>query len=150
MTPVHFRPHHFLCSVGFAGKGYSERFAANMSEIVEGRLRSEDGDQTDIRVVAAADDICAPCPHRRGEGCVRQQRIDGLDQRHAKALDLQAGDVLTWGAARRRIAARIKPEDLDRICAGCQWLPLGLCKQAVAQLRRELGIPPAPNRTLRG
>lgn len=149
MSPIRFRPHHFLCSVGFAGRGYSKRFASNMRQIVDGRLRSVGGDQVALQVVATADAICAPCPHRRGEGCTRQRRIDGLDQRHAQALELRAGDVLTWGEARRRIATLVKPNDLDRLCAGCQWLPLGLCKKAVAQLREELPSPVAPNRFLR-
>ncbi len=138
-TPVNFRPHHFLCALGFVGKGYSERFAANMSEIVEGRLRAPDGDQVEIHVAEAADDICAPCPHRRGKGCSRQARIDGLDRRHAAALEYAPGDTVTWGAAKRRIAERLTPNDLDRICAGCQWLPLGVCKSALSRLLRGEG-----------
>ena len=38
--PIRFRPHHFLCSLGFEGKGYSEAFTANMTGIVMGRLRA--------------------------------------------------------------------------------------------------------------
>ena len=63
---VRYRPHHFLCSLGFEGKGYSEAFTANMAAIVMGRLRAAGGDATLIEVTPATDDICAPCPKRRG------------------------------------------------------------------------------------
>ena len=32
--PLRYRPHHFLCSLGFEGKGYSDAFTANMEAIV--------------------------------------------------------------------------------------------------------------------
>ena len=64
--PLRYRPHHFLCSLGFEGKGYSDAFTANMDAIVMGRLRASGGDAIEIRVVGAADDICGPCPKRRG------------------------------------------------------------------------------------
>ncbi len=139
--PLRFRPHHFLCALGFVGKGYAEAFTANMTAIVDGRLRAEGGDAVEIEVVGDADAICMPCPHRRGRGCARQAKIDRLDRRHADALGYRPGDRVRWGAATRRIAERIVPEDLDRICAGCQWLPLGICQAAVARLTQ----PKAPS-----
>jgi len=135
-TPrLRLRPHHVLCATGFAGRGYSDAFTANMAAIVDARLRARGGDAVAIEITDSSDPICAPCPHRRGAGCTRQAKIDALDARHAAALGLAPGDVLTWGAAQERIAARVAPDDLDRLCAGCQWLPLGLCKAAVARLR---------------
>mgnify|MGYP003549100712 CR=1 FL=1 len=53
--PVRYRPHHFLCSLGFQGKGYSDGFTANMSAIVMGRLRADGGDETVIEVMGALD-----------------------------------------------------------------------------------------------
>jgi hypothetical protein len=130
-----FRPHHFLCATGFAGHGYSDAFTANMGAIVDGRLRAPHGGAVRIAVTGEADAICAPCPDRRGAGCVKQAKIDALDARHAAALGLAPGDVVSWAEAQARIAARIAPGSLDTLCAGCAWLPLGLCKAAVARLR---------------
>lgn len=76
---LRFRPHHFLCTVGFAGKGYSDGFTANMVRIIEDGLRAQSGGDTVIEVVAATDDICNPCPKRRGTGCVSQDKIAALD-----------------------------------------------------------------------
>ncbi len=139
-----FRPHHFLCALGFAGKGYSDVFTANMARIVDRTLRAPGGAETVIAVTARADDICAPCPKRRGQGCASQARIDGLDARHADALGLRPGDRLTWGAARARMRAHVPPGALARLCAGCQWLELGLCEAALARLHAEAEEPPDP------
>lgn len=134
MTPVRFRPHHFLCAIGFEGKGYSDVFTANMAQIIGG-LRAKGGGATVIEVQGAADDICGPCPLRRGLGCENQAKIDQLDAAHAAALGLAPGDVITWDAAQDRIAQRIAPDDLDQICAGCSWLPMGMCKRALRDLK---------------
>lgn len=133
-APVRFRPHHFLCSLGYQGKGYSDRFTANMSAIVLGRLRAPDGGRTVIEVAPATDDICAPCPRRRGTHCTEQMQIAALDARHAARLGLAPGDRLTWAEAQRRIRKRVHPDDLDQLCRGCGWLPLGLCKAALRAL----------------
>ena len=135
--PLRYRPHHFLCSLGYEGKGYSPGFTANMTAIVMGRLRAEGGDATVIEVTGAADQICAPCPKRRGEGCEAGARIAALDAAHAAALALAPGDRLTWGEAKARIRAAVPAGSLRHLCAGCEWEPLGLCAAALARLHDE-------------
>lgn len=137
--PIRYRPHHFLCSLGFRGKGYSDGFTANMASIVEGRLRAPGGDDAMIEVVGATDDICAPCPKRRGTLCESQDKIARLDARHARALGLFVGTTLSWGEAKRRIVRRVPPGALTQLCAGCQWLDLGLCNSALTALHEAAG-----------
>ena len=137
MTPVRFRPHHFLCSLGYEGKGYSDGFTENMTSIVMGRLRAAEGDNTPIRVVGAADDICAPCPKRRGTLCTTQDKIKTLDRAHAAALKLKPHEELTWGEAKARIRAAVPPGTLKTLCAGCEWEPYGMCEAALARLHAE-------------
>ncbi|MEO3414765.1 DUF1284 domain-containing protein [Roseovarius sp. CAU 1744] len=136
MTPpvITYRPHHFLCSLGFQGKGYSDGFTANMSRIVVDTLRAPGGDDTLIEVTGVTDDICAPCPKRRGTLCTEQEKISALDMRHARALGLFDGTRITWAEAKRRIVKRVPPGSLQTLCQGCQWLELGLCEQALADL----------------
>ena len=131
--PIQFRPHHFLCALGFQGKGYSNRFTVNMAEIVN-RLRAPSGDELEIAVTFEADHICAPCPHRRGAGCAKAEKIHALDARHAQALGLADGARLSWGEAQQRIRAQVPPGALATLCDGCQWLELGLCETALAAL----------------
>ncbi|MCX8507718.1 MAG: DUF1284 domain-containing protein, partial [Rhodobacteraceae bacterium] len=137
--PVRYRPHHFLCSLGFEGKGYSEAFTANMSAIVMGRLRAEGGDATVIEVIGALDDICGPCPKRRGDVCATQDKITRLDEAHARALTLKSGDRLTWGQAKARIRAAVPPGSLKTLCAGCEWEAYGMCELALARLHTHRG-----------
>ena len=137
MSPrVTFRPHHFLCALGFQGKGYSDRFTANMAGIVD-QLRGPGGNDVEIEVTHQADHICAPCPHRRGAGCEKSAQISALDQRHAQALGVQDGDCLSWREAQARIRAHVPPGALAGLCAGCQWLELGLCETALWELLKE-------------
>ena len=130
---IRFRPHHFLCALGFQGKGYSDSFTANMAKIVN-RLRGPDGGDVVLHVTHQADAICAPCPHKRGLGCAKSAKITALDKRHAAALGLSDGDCLTWDDAQARIRAHVAPGDLQTLCAGCAWLKLGLCEAALSRL----------------
>ena len=134
--PLRYRPHHFLCSLGFRGKGYSDAFTTNMSAVVHG-LRAPGGDRTVIEIVGDADAICAPCPRRRGTGCEVDPRIARLDAAHSRALGLAPGERITWGAALERIVERVAPGELSRLCAGCQWLDAGYCEAALSDLHAE-------------
>lgn len=136
LPPVRYRLHHFLCSLGYEGKGYSEAFTANMTAIVMGRLREDDGDATQIEVCGGLDDICAPCPKRRGNSCATQDKIAALDAAHGAALELAPGDRLTWGAAKARIRATVPAGSLKTLCKGCEWEPYGMCEAALARLHR--------------
>lgn len=131
--PVRFRPHHFLCALGFQGKGYSDGFTANMAAIVD-QLRAPGGNLTEIEVTHQADHICTPCPHRRGLGCEKSAKIAALDTRHAAALGLRDGMRLTWGDAQDRIICNVPEGALEQLCAGCQWHALGLCERALSDL----------------
>ncbi|ATX66413.1 DUF1284 domain-containing protein [Roseinatronobacter bogoriensis] len=130
---ISFRPHHFLCTLGFQGKGYSGAFTQNMAAIVN-RLRAPDGGAVRIQVTYQADSICAPCPHKRGLSCKEAAKINTLDTRHADALSLRDGDSLTWAEAQARIVARVPQGSLEQLCGGCQWLELGLCETALSAL----------------
>jgi len=130
-----FRPHHFMCSLGFEGKGYSKDFVAGYEKIVRDLREHPNGDQVRLRVVSQTDSICEPCPNRRGTLCESQGKIDKLDDAHAAALGLKAGDVLTWGEVKARIAEKITDEVFERICEPCGWKPLGLCQTALDKNR---------------
>ncbi|PRX35338.1 hypothetical protein SAMN05216257_102184 [Meinhardsimonia xiamenensis] len=138
-SPIRFRPHHFICALGYRGKGYSRAFTENMDALVVRRLRAAGGEAEVIEVVGLADDICAPCPRRRGRLCEVQPAIARLDDAHARALRLQVGDRLTWGEALERIRANVPPGGLKALCAGCQWLELGLCEAALRALHEQAG-----------
>lgn len=134
---LEFRPHHFLCTLGFEGKGYSDEFVKNFSDIAS-TLRDTGacGDEIPIRVVGGTDRICAPCPNREGDFCSTETKIASLDRAHAKVLELRTGDTLTWGEAKRRIMDKMTPEKFHQACAPCSWRSLGVCERALLRLRR--------------
>ena len=124
-----------MCAIGWAGRGYSEAFSANMDAVVAGRLRADPS--TPVTFTAMADSVCAPCPHRRDLGCASGEKIAALDSAHAQALGITPGQQMTWAEAEARARTRLRPEDLDRICARCQWLEYGMCKDALRRLQQE-------------
>ncbi len=129
---ISFRPHHFLCTLCFQGKGYSPHFVANYEKIVQ-QLRTEEGDDTPIKVVRETDSICTACPHSRGTKCNTEESIVPLDEAHAAALGIKEGDILSWGEAKELIREKIDLEKFKSICSTCSWQPLGICERALTK-----------------
>jgi hypothetical protein len=140
-----------MCTLGFEGKGYSDEFVRNYSEIARGlRETGERGEQTLIQVEPAADSICMPCPNRDGQGCLSGPKISKLDQAHARVLGLKSGEVLSWSDAKARIRERMSLEDFHSACAPCSWKSLGVCETALKRLKERHEndeSKPGPTRT---
>jgi len=133
---IRFRPHHFLCTLGFEGKGYSSEFVRNFSDLAERLRESPKGDDEPIQVVSTSDHICQPCPHRRGDRCENESKITQLDQAHSQILGLKDQEVVSWGQAKERIREKMSIEDFHSACAPCEWKKLGVCEKALKRLRR--------------
>ena len=130
------KPHHFLCMLGFEGKGYSAEFVENFSQIKE-YLESEEGEDHPLRVTLQSDVICTPCLYKRRSVCRSQEKIKQLDEAHLAALSLQEEDILTWKEAKERIRQKITLEIFHTICSPCEWKKLGLCERALIKLLQE-------------
>lgn len=128
-TPLTFRPHHVLCTLGFEGKGYSPAFVANYASIKTALTPT-----TPIQIRDGLDHICQACPHQKGDTCAKESLIQALDTRHRHALQLQ-NTCYPWQALVNKVAAHIQPHHLDQLCQGCTWLALGVCKVAVQRLK---------------
>jgi hypothetical protein len=130
---ISFRPHHFLCTLGFQGRGYSPEFIANYKAIVESLHRNE---ETPIEVVAQGDSICRACPHQEQGICEQEEKIQGLDARHSHVLGLHPGDVLSWKQARALLKKKMTLDAFDQACAGCSWKASGICEAALRELQQ--------------
>lgn len=135
---VKLRPHHFLCVLGFQGKGYSPAFVKNFWRVIEclGIAHAR------VEVATGADDICTPCPNNdvgtcRPGGELDEPRIRALDAAYERTLELRPREAMTWTDARHRIAAKVTDGDFERNCAPCSWKKLGYCKSALQRLRSE-------------
>lgn len=126
-----FRPHHFLCTLGFQGMGYSPGFIENYTDIVEAL---QDNEELPIEVVAGADSICWACPHQGGGVCTTEEKIKGLDARHAQILNINPGDVLTWRMGKGRLKEHMTMSAFHKACEGCQWKSQDVCEEALKTL----------------
>lgn len=126
MAKVQFRPHHILCTLAFQGKGYTPSFTQNYQ-----RIHNALNDETIIEIVFHADDICMPCPMRRGQGCDQLTKINALDTQHAHILNLKSGMCLTWKEAKKRLKNQMTIPLFHEACSNCSWYPEGLCQKAL-------------------
>ncbi|MBN9343226.1 MAG: hypothetical protein BGO76_03725 [Caedibacter sp. 38-128] len=130
---LNFRPHHFMCTLGFVGEGYSPSFIKNYAEIVDRLTRDEN---TPVKVNFGTDSICAACPNKLARDlCTSQKVIDPLDQAHANILDLKDGEVLTWKQAKGRIVRKMTFKNFYHACKGCSWKSMGVCEKALRNLK---------------
>ena len=130
MDPIVLRPHHFLCTLGFKGKGYNPAFIHNF-QIYKNCLELEPTMPLELRF--ETDVICAACPHQRGLKCEQEEKVQAIDRRHAQILRLKEGDRLSWNEAKQRIREHV--DSLTELCEGCPWLALGICQNAVDALK---------------
>ena len=132
MKTIHFRPHHFLCTLGFIGKGYSPAFVKNYQAIVQ--QLNDPSQQITIEVTPKLDSICAPCPNHTQGVCQTENIIHALDTNHAEILELKPGDQLTWPEAKERIRTHMTLEKFHHACALCSWKKLGICEEKLREL----------------
>ncbi|MBA3661774.1 MAG: DUF1284 domain-containing protein [Gammaproteobacteria bacterium] len=124
---VNFRPHHFLCALTFQGKGYSQPFIENFAAIMT-LLNKNEANDVLIEVVLETDSICTPCPHRSKNRCATQSKIERLDAAHQQVLGVNAGDLMTWKAARQLMKDKLSMAQFHEICKDCEWKIYGMCE----------------------
>jgi hypothetical protein len=132
LLSVQFRPHHFMCTLGFQGKGFSPEFVANFQTIADSLQYDE---SILIEVVENTDSICSPCPHRQNLSCEFQQKIETLDAAHKATLKIEYGDVLSWQKAKEKIQQHMTLSQFHQVCEPCQWKKLGVCEEALLNLK---------------
>jgi hypothetical protein len=127
---IQFRPHHFLCAFCYQSNGYSDSFIKNFDAIVD-VLNAPTGDSQQIAITNQTDDICAPCPHKRGQACREEEKIQQLDASHSEALNLNNLVSISWGEAKQVIKEKLTLEQFNEICAPCEWQALGICESVL-------------------
>lgn len=134
------RGHHLLCVHGFRGMGYSPEFVERMADIVKD-IRNEEKDFS-IKVVAALDDACMACPHRGRIKCEADENSNehvlSMDEKVIRHLGLEKEKSYSKSMLVSLTAAKVQPDDLDYLCKGCSWLPYGLCKEGIKELKEKI------------
>ena len=116
------RPHHLLCSLSYAGKGYSQAFIENFDAICQ---RLENGEC--VQLVEGPDEICAPLLSDTQAHC-HQSSVRERDQRALRDLSNALSQKLSIGSRLLLSAKHIhhlrqafKSSTLRSACAGCEW-----------------------------
>lgn len=126
---IQFRPHHFLCTVGFQGKGYSPAFIRNYKKIA---VKITENPDTPIKVCSKLDSICGPCPNQTPDKqCNKQSLIDKLDAAHQEILGLKEDQIITWRESLALIKEKMTLDNFHRACEGCSWKSYGICEAAL-------------------
>lgn len=128
---VRLRPHHLLCLLTYAGKGYSAGFVANM-DLVAGKVAAGE----EIVIISGPDDICAPLAGTADCHCGNES-VRVRDLAALKALSALLDRPLAPGAGLRlnadllaRLRAAFAKGVIRQACAGCEWH--GLCSEIAA------------------
>lgn len=137
---IRLRGHHLLCLLGYRGKGYSEGFCANMTNVYETLRGAPD---TPIELIGGPDDICAAFPSDQPAHC-ENAGVYEKDRAILAQLGLTVGNSLSWADVCERVRMRVQPEDISGLCADCRWEPLGLCREGVGHILRDARLRPLP------
>ncbi|WP_027091365.1 DUF1284 domain-containing protein [Cohnella thermotolerans] len=130
---IRLRGHHLLCLLGYRGKGYSDGFCANMTDVYETLRKRPD---TTIDIVEGPDDICRAFPADQPSHC-ENTSVYRKDQAILERLGLRTGRSLRWKTICEKVSASVAPGDIAHLCADCRWQPLGLCSEGVGHMRQD-------------
>ena len=112
------RPHHGVCLLHYAGRGYSEEFTRQMTALSE-RLCGEP--ETLLHLEGGGDLLCRSCPHWHGI-CESAEKVERLDREWLAAAGVDEGEQLCWREYRERLLSCIsQPKMMERICGDCEW-----------------------------
>lgn len=119
---VRLRPHHLLCILTYAGKGYSRVFTANLTMIV-GRLAEGE----EIVIIDGADDICVPLldgptPHCLRDSVTERDRAAAQDIGKLLARPIRPGERLAFSQnLLKQLREAFSTEYIRTACRGCEW-----------------------------
>jgi len=111
------RPHHGLCLNFFKGKGYSEEFVKNMTEI-KGRLI----ENPIVCITRQTDHICSVCPNNAAGTCIDEEKVAEYDRQVLLHCNLSDGQLMSFLDFERLVHQHILcPGKRKEICGNCQW-----------------------------
>ena len=119
---ISLRAHHLLCSLTYAGRGYSKEFERGFNQVVERLNKNET-----ILVVSGPDEICASI-----EGCsdshCREMRNSRRDELALEDISSHIGDTIKVGSEispsrlfNEKFRSSFQKRSIRRACLDCQW-----------------------------
>ena len=129
---IRLRPHHLLCILTYAGKGYSPAFVANY-DVLASRIGAGEA----VTIVSGPDDVCAPLLGEADAHCFNAS-VTERDRLAARDVAVLLGEVVEEGVILTLNEARMKKmrdafarNAIRSACPGCEWHDL--CSGIAAQ-----------------
>lgn len=118
MSKYKIRAHHAVCLQYFRGKGYSNRFVENMTNI-----SSELHKNPLITVIDYEDDICSECPNcEKNKSCLYHEKVRVYDNKVFEFCSIKSGHTMYWNEFQDLVYKNIISVDKRKmICQNCQW-----------------------------
>jgi uncharacterized protein len=61
--------------------------------------------------------------------------VISMDQKVIRHLGIEENEIYLKSELVRLTAQKVRPDDLDYLCANCSWLPYGVCKEGIANVQ---------------
>lgn len=123
---MNLRPHHLMCTQGYSGKGYDDRFVSKMNEVTN-ILRSNGN--TKLNLIFGADDICSYCPRIRDNGvCMDIEKVQSFDKKMIRYFNLKEQEYI-YSEIIAAIKNTITEDIMNDICSCCEWYSISSCKK---------------------
>ena len=129
---IYLRPHHLMCMQNFVGKGYSQDFTDNMTNIIN-YLKAHADDKI-IKITFDEDNLCSKCPNRGlGKCLVATQH----DKGYFNALHIDINKKYSWNDVKQLINQHINYKVFTNICSNCRWFYI--CNEIQQNSKTNLG-----------
>lgn len=130
LSPLVLRFHHLLCLPLFEGKGYSDRFSANMARIKQ-YAENPENNKEEITFICNFDSVCENCPNKSETGCLLngddKDGIEKKDRYIAELLNVKEGFSANYASALKLAEEKIHCDEFIKICGECRWYKAGIC-----------------------
>lgn len=122
------RPHHLLCMKAFIGRGYSKKFADNMTDII---LNLNEDKNQSIKIKASLDSICSKCPNNiENKHCATNEEVLQMDNKVMIYFNITEG-VYKYEKIESLIYNNINEDIIEDICKNCSWYKKTNCKKFI-------------------
>ena len=106
-----------MCLCYFRGKGYSDEFVKNMTD-----MKRELEKNPLVCITAHTDVICAICPNNEDGICTAEDKVAEYDRQVMSRCGLKEGDQLPYLEFEKQVCQKILLCDkIKEICGSCQW-----------------------------
>ena len=114
------RAHHGMCLAFFKGKGYSNEFTKNMSEI-KNSLESNPL----VLITTQIDDICVACPNNKMGICETNEKVVNYDKSVLSLCGIHEDTIMPFLSFEKLVYDNILlAGKREEICGDCQWSKL--------------------------